>query len=267
MRYEIFRYAKRKIHRRHRWRLYRGQQVMQIGAEHRLGAVQPQSTGIVQPALRHPGFGGPALVLRAAEIDAYDGGSSHNAAIIGQTAPICKAPPGRMTETQKPGRMAATRSAGGRPIMRQPHHKIYALTLIALLLAAIGYMSYAMAQQQWALLVAASPGARASIISVLALIVIMIVWSVVVAAVSARNGAANSTRLLRKAYGLTLIALLLAGVGYMFYGTAPMVSQAVATASPGARVQIGLVLTLVAIIIVCRIIVAVLDQMAKRTAA
>ena len=172
-----------------------------------------------------------------------------------------------MTETQKPGRMAAIRSAGGRPIMRQPYRKIYAFTLIALLTAAVGYMSYAMAAQQWALLVTASPGARAQIIGVLALLLIMIVWSVVIAAVSARNRAANSTRLLRKAYGLTLIALLLAGVGYMFYGTVPMVSQAVAAASPGARVQIGLVLALVAISIVCRIIVAVLDQVAKRNAA
>ena len=72
--------------------------------------------------------------------------------------------------------------------------------------------------------------------------------------------------MLRKAYGLTLIALLLAGVGYMFYGTVPMVSQAVAAASPGERVQIGLVLALVAIIIVCRIVAAVLDRAAKRRA-
>lgn len=70
--------------------------------------------------------------------------------------------------------------------------------------------------------------------------------------------------MMRKAYGMMLIALMLAGVGYMFYGTAPMVSQAVAAASPGEKVQIVLALALVAIIIVCRIVVAVLDRVEKR---
>lgn len=165
-----------------------------------------------------------------------------------------------MTGTQKPGRMAATRSAGGRPVMRKPYLKIYALTVIALLVAGVGYMSYAMAQQQWELLVAASPGARAQIIGVLALFVIMVVWSVVVAAVSCRNRAANSTRRLRKAYGLTLIALLLAAVGYMFYETAPMVWGGLTTGPPGDRALLIAVLTLGAIIVVCRTIVAVLSR-------
>lgn len=69
---------------------------------------------------------------------------------------------------------------------------------------------------------------------------------------------------MRKAYGLTLMALMLAGVGYMFYGTVPMVAQALAAASPGEKVQIALVLALVAIIIVCRIVVVVLNRVEKR---
>lgn len=73
--------------------------------------------------------------------------------------------------------------------------------------------------------------------------------------------------MLRKAYGLTLIALLLAGAGYMSYEMAVLMRDLLVTASPGERVKIVLVLTLTAISVVCRIIVAILDQVAKRNAA
>lgn len=73
--------------------------------------------------------------------------------------------------------------------------------------------------------------------------------------------------MLRKAYGLTLIALLLAGAGYMSYEMAVLMWDLLVTASPGERVKIVLVLTLTAISVVCRIIVAILDQVAKRNAA
>lgn len=74
------------------------------------------------------------LVFGAAEIDANDFGSSHNAAIIRRAARICKVrvspggaaiciprrdDAGWMTGAQKPGRMAAIRNSGSRPIARK----------------------------------------------------------------------------------------------------------------------------------------------------
>ena len=65
---------------------------------------------------------------------------------------------------------------------------------------------------------------------------------------------------MRKAYGMTLIALMLAGVGYMFYMTAPVVWAGLTTAAPGDRTLLIIVLTLGAIIVVCRTVVAVLSR-------
>lgn len=66
--------------------------------------------------------------------------------------------------------------------------------------------------------------------------------------------------MLRKAYGLTLIALMLSGVGYMFYMTAPVVWGGLTTGAPGDRALLIAVLALGGIIVVCRTIVAVLSR-------
>lgn len=69
---------------------------------------------------------------------------------------------------------------------------------------------------------------------------------------------------MRKIFGAALIALLLASVGYMFYGTAPRMWELFSTATPGETVLMVIVLTLAAIIIVCRAVVAVLSRDASR---
>lgn len=65
---------------------------------------------------------------------------------------------------------------------------------------------------------------------------------------------------MRRAFGMTLIALAIASVGYMFYGTVPMMLDLFATASPGERVQMVVVLLLCAVILVCRVTVAVISR-------
>ena len=67
-----------------------------------------------------------------------------------------------------------------------------------------------------------------------------------------------------KAYALTMIGLMLAAIGYMFYGTVPMMWDLFATASPGERVQMIVALALCAVILVCRVTVAVLSHLEKR---
>ena len=67
-----------------------------------------------------------------------------------------------------------------------------------------------------------------------------------------------------KAYALTMIALMVAAIGYMFYGTVPMMLDLFATASPGERVQMAVVMALCAVILVCRVTVAVLSHLERR---
>ena len=68
-----------------------------------------------------------------------------------------------------------------------------------------------------------------------------------------------------KAYALTMIALMVAAVGYMFYGTVPIMLDLFATASPGERVQMIVGLSLCAVILVCRVTVAVISHLESRT--
>ena len=65
---------------------------------------------------------------------------------------------------------------------------------------------------------------------------------------------------MRRAFGMTLIALAIASIGYMFYGTVPMMWELFETASPGERVQMVVVLALCAVILVCRVTVAVISR-------
>ena len=65
---------------------------------------------------------------------------------------------------------------------------------------------------------------------------------------------------MRKLFGLALIGLLLASVGYMFYGTAPRMWELFSIASPGETVLMAIVLYLAVIIIVCRAGSAILSR-------
>lgn len=64
----------------------------------------------------------------------------------------------------------------------------------------------------------------------------------------------------RKIFGATLIALLLASLAYMFYGTAPRMWELLTTASPMETAQMVVVLILCGIILAGRVIVAVVSR-------
>ncbi len=68
----------------------------------------------------------------------------------------------------------------------------------------------------------------------------------------------------RKIFGATLIALLLASLAYMFYGTVPIVWAGLTGTSPGETALLIIALVLCAIIFVCRTIVAVADHIERR---
>lgn len=69
---------------------------------------------------------------------------------------------------------------------------------------------------------------------------------------------------MRKMLGAALIALLLASVAYMFYGTAPIVWAGLTETSPGETAVLIVAVILCAIILVCRTIVAVADHIERR---
>lgn len=69
---------------------------------------------------------------------------------------------------------------------------------------------------------------------------------------------------MRKLFGAALLALLLASVAYMFYGTAPTVWAGLTETPPGETALLIIALVLCAIILVCRTIVAVADHIERR---
>ena len=69
---------------------------------------------------------------------------------------------------------------------------------------------------------------------------------------------------MRKIFGAALIALLLASLGYMFYGTAPRMWELLTTASPMETAQMVVILVLCGIILTGRVIVAVVSRLESR---
>ena len=69
---------------------------------------------------------------------------------------------------------------------------------------------------------------------------------------------------MRKIIGAMLLALLLASVAYMFYGTVPIVWAGLTESPPAETALLIVALVLCAIILVCRTIVAIATHIERR---